>query len=162
VTYEGYGPEGVAILIRCLTDNTNRSLTNVRTIMTKNGGNLGSSGCVAYLFERKGVIMAEHISADHDELELNLIDAGAEDVEWDADSVTVSTSPESFEQCLKVFDNIPVQKSEIMLVAIDEKRIDDVQTAQKIFKLVDLLEDDDDVDEVFTNADFSDEVLKSL
>lgn len=162
LTYEGYGPDGVALLVRCLTDNTNRTYTNVRTIMTKNGGNLGSSGCVAWMFERKGLIQAENIERDHDEFELALIDAGVEDVQWDGDALQAITTPENFERCLKVFDGVSVQKSEIALIANEKKVVDNVQIAEKVLKLVDLLEDDDDVDEVFTNAEFSEEVLKSL
>lgn len=161
VTYEGYGPEGVAILIRALTDNTNRSYTNIRTIMTKNGGSLGSSGCVAWMFHRKGTISATW-TKDHEELELALIEAGAEDWSWEGDKIEVTTSPEAFEQCQKVFHEDQVQNAEMALIADDEKTIEDVQTGEKLMKLVELLEDDDDVDEVFTNADFSDEVLKSL
>jgi len=160
--YEGYGPEGVAILMKVLTDNTNRSLSNVRTIMTKNGGNLGSSGCVAYLFERKGIIEADKVEVNHDELELSLIDAGAEDISWEGNFIHVETTPETFEQCSQVFDNIAVQKSEIGLVAKENREIEDVQKARQIIKLIDLLEDDEDVDEVFTNADFPDEVLEKI
>ncbi len=162
VTYEGYGPEGVALLVRTLTDNNNRSYTNVRVTMAKNGGSLGSSGCVAWMFSRKGVIRAEGIERDHDELELELIDAGAEDIAWEGDCVEVVCTTEGFEQCVEVFDSAKVQKSDITLLPAEEKVIDDVQTAEKIMNLIELLEDDDDVDEVFTNADFSDEVLKQL
>ncbi|MDP2691361.1 MAG: YebC/PmpR family DNA-binding transcriptional regulator [bacterium] len=162
VIYEGYGPEGVAILILALTDNTNRSLTNVRTIMTKNHGNLGGSGCVAWMFERKGIIEADKVTIDHDAFELELIDAGADDVFWEGAAVRVQTSPEAFEQCLKVFNNLPVQKSEISLVPQEEKEVNDVQKGKEIVHLIELLEDDEDVDEVFTNASFSESVLKSL
>lgn len=162
ITYEGYGPEGVAILVRCLSDNNNRSYTNVRTLMTKNGGNLGGSGCVAWMFERKGLLEAEVPGVDHDELELSLIDAGAEDLEWEGDLIRVTCRPEVFEQCLKVFHQETVRKSEVSLVANENKMIEDVQTAEKIMKLIDLLEDDDDVDEVFTNADFPPSLLEKL
>ena len=162
VVYEGYGPDGVAFLITCLTDNTNRSLTNIRTILTKNGGSLGSSGCVAWMFERKGVIEASPKGRDREELELELIEAGAEDLQWEEDVVTVVCSPEAFEQCEKVFHSENVQKSDLSLLPQEEKLIEDVQNAEKILKLVELLEDDDDVDEVFTNADFPDELLKTL
>ncbi len=162
VTYEGYGPEGVAMLVRTLTDNTNRSYTNVRVIMSKNGGNLGSSGCVAWMFSRKGVISAAGITRDHDEVELELIDAGAENIDWDGNNVEVLCSSEGFEQCVEVFDSAKVQKSEMSLVAAEDKVIEDMETAQKIMNLVELLEEDDDVDEVFTNAEFSDSVLEQL
>lgn len=162
VVYEGYGPDGVALLIRCLTDNTNRTYTNVRTIMTKNGGSLGSSGCVAWMFERKGVIVADQVNRDHEAFELELIDVGVEDLHWEGNFLQVLTSPEAFEQCLKVFNTTPVQKAEISLIAQEEKNIDDVQMAKKILKLIQLFEDDDDVDEVFTNANFSDDVLRTM
>ena len=161
LTYEGYGPDGVAILIRALTDNSNRSYTNIRTIMTKNGGSLGSSGCVAWMFHWKGVISAQW-QGNHEELELSLIEAGAEDWQWDGDMIEVTCPPEAFEQCQKVFHQDQVQNTELALIAEDEKTIEDVQTAEKLTKLVEFLEEDEDVDEVFTNADFSDEVLKSL
>lgn len=161
ITYEGYGPEGVAFLVRCLTDNTNRSFTNVRTIMTKNGGSLGSNGCVAWMFARKGYIEAEW-NGDHDELELQLIDNGAEDISWEGNIVSVECDPDAFEQCLKVFDNSNVQKSEITLLPSETKDVENVQTAEKILHLIELLEDDDDVDEVFTNTDFPQSVLDEL
>lgn len=82
ITHEGYGPDGIAILVRCLTDNTQRTYSHIRTIMTKNAGSIGSSGCVSYLFQRKGLIDADVGGANHDELELSLIDAGAESVDW--------------------------------------------------------------------------------
>lgn len=162
MTYEGYGPGGVALLIRCLTENTNRSFANVREIMKKNGGNLGAGGCVSWMFKRRGVIESIAGISDRDDFELQLIDAGAEEIDWEEGVVRVVCPVESFEQCLKVFNNLPVQKSEISLIAEEEKIISDVQTAEDFSKLVELLEEDEDVDEVFTNASFSDEVLKTL
>jgi YebC/PmpR family DNA-binding regulatory protein len=160
--YEGYGPGGVALIIRCLTDNTNRSYANLRNIMTKNDCSLGASGCVSWMFKRRGVIDGVGDAFKKDDLELRLIDAGAEDIFWDEDQVRVISPVESFEQCLKVFDTMVVQKSEISLLPEEEKLIDDVQIAKDITLLIDLLEQDDDVDEVFTNASFSEEVLKTL
>lgn len=152
--YEGYGPQGVAIMAFCLTDNTNRSFANLRNIMTKNNGSWGSSGCVSWMFERKGVIVADALQGKKDELELTLIDAGAENIEWDGDVVRVTTSPESFEQCLKVFDKGLVQNSEVSLIPKEQKIIKGEEASQEILDLIDTLEDDDDVVDVVTNASF--------
>lgn len=160
MTYEGYGHAGVAIMIKSLTDNNKRTYSSVRDIMNKNGGSLGGSGCVSYLFERKGIIEVENISGDHDEFELKVIDAGAEDIQWNEDQVRILTSPEGFEQVEKVLHSNDVQKAEISFVASDEIEISDVENSQKLLALIEKIEEDDDVDEVFTNASFSEEVLK--
>ncbi|MGE3279009.1 MAG: YebC/PmpR family DNA-binding transcriptional regulator [Candidatus Altimarinota bacterium] len=162
ISYEGYGPGGVAMIIRCLTDNTNRSYANVRNIMTKNDSSLGVSGCVSWMFQQRGVIESNATVPHQEAFELLLIDAGAEDIIWEEGGIRVLTSVESFERCLKVFDNLPVQKSELSLLPQEEKMIDDVQTAEKISKMIEQLEEEEDVDEVFTNASFSDEVLKTF
>jgi len=121
------------------------------------------------MFERRGIIELEKVDQDHDELdqdhdelELELIDVGADEIIWEGDSLRVLTGLDTFEQCLKVLNTTPVQKSDIALVAQEDKEIQDVQIAKKIVKLVELLEDDDDVDEVFTNADFPSGVLDQL
>lgn len=160
ITYEGYGPGGVALMIRCLTDNTNRSYKNVREVMTKNEGSLGTSGCVSWMFNRRGVIESSGPFANKEELELKLIDAGVEDISWEGEEVRVLAPVENFEQCLKAFNNLPVQKSEITLIPTEEKIIDDVQTSEKIYDLISLLEEDEDVDEVFVNASFPEEMFK--
>jgi|CXWL01.1.fsa_nt_gi YebC/PmpR family DNA-binding regulatory protein len=152
--YEGYGPHGVAIMAFCLTDNTNRAFANLRNIMTKNGGSWGSSGCVAWMFTKKGVIVAEADQQKKDEFELLLIDAGAEDIEWDGDVVMVKTDPGVFEQCVKVFNGMVVQNSEVSLIAKEQKIINDEKITQEILELIDVLEEDDDVVEVVTNAIF--------
>jgi transcriptional/translational regulatory protein YebC/TACO1 len=132
--------------------------------MTKNGGTLGASGCVSWMFQRTGVIESSPFPTDlnREEFELLLIDAGAEDISWEEGGVRVFSPVESFEQCLKVFHNLSVQKSEITLIALDEKEIHNVENAGEILELIELLEEDEDVDEVFTNAVFPDEVLKTL
>lgn len=163
MSYEGFGPGGAALFIHCLTDNTNRSFANLRNIMTKKGGVLGASGCVTWMFRRIGVIEAR-ISPPvvREDFELQLIDAGVEDIEWDDGIVRVFCGPEFFEQVLKVFNNADVQKSEITFIPQEKKVLGDIGSAQDLLGLIDALEEDEDVDEVFTNAEFSDEVLKTL
>lgn len=155
LAYEAFGPGGVAVLIHCITDNTNRAVANIRTILTKHGGHLGNSGSVSWMFHHKGIISAGPITDPHDELELSLIDSGAEDVEWEGDAIHVLTPPESFEQCLKLFNNAVVQKSEISLIPDQEKDLTDPKEISQLETIINLLQDEDDVDEVFTNALFS-------
>lgn len=163
MTYEGFGPGGAALYIHCLTDNTNRSFANLRNIMTKNGGSLGSSGSVAWMFRRVGVVEVRVPATENQEdLELRLIDAGADDVEWEDGGVRVFCSPDSFERVLKVFNTFDVQKSEITFIPQERRVLEDYDSAQALLKLIDALETDDDVDEVFTNAEFSDVLLKTL
>lgn len=151
--YEGFGPGGAALLIRCLTDNTNRSFANLRTIMGKNGGVLANSGAVAWMFDRKGILETALPSFSED-LELQLIDAGAEEISFEDSVLKVICPPESFEQCLQVLNTVPVQKSEITLLPKEEKRIDKEDDQEAILELITALHEDDDVDEVFTNATF--------
>jgi len=162
ITYEGYGPGGVAIMAKCLTENTNRSFANLRNIMTKNDGVWGSSGCVSWMFERKGIIEACLIIENRDDFELQLIDTGAETIEWDGDFVRLTCPPDSFEQCLKVFNKGVVQKSEVELVPKEEKIINELSSARAISSLIDLIEEDDDVVDVVTNAGYSEGVLDAL
>ncbi|MFC9995345.1 YebC/PmpR family DNA-binding transcriptional regulator [Nocardia sp. NPDC127526] len=163
IMYEGYGPNGVAVLIECLTDNRNRAAGEVRVAMTRNGGNMADPGSVAYLFSRKGVITLEKNGLSEDDVLMAVLDAGAEEVndlgeEWEVisepgDLIAVRTALQGagidYESAESGF-----QPS--MSVAVD------ADTARKVFKLVDALEDSDDVQNVYTNVDISDEVLAEL
>jgi len=161
--YEGYGPKGVAILVDCLTDNKNRTVSDVRHAFTKSGGNLGTDGSVAYLFTKLGVMIYSQES-DEDKIMDTAIEAGAEDiVTLDDGSIEVLTSGEGF---LNVKEALIIAKltpdhSELTMrpSTTVELNLDD---AQKVMRLVDMLEDLDDVQNVYTNADFSDEVLSQL
>ncbi len=165
--YEGYGPGGVAVMVDCLTDNRNRTVAEVRHAFTKHGGNLGTDGSVAYLFEKKGSIQ---FSSDSDEkvdentiMEL-AIEAGADDVITDSDgSIEIVTSPEAFEEVKKVIlnHNLKPTKSEITLIASTDCTVD-FDTAERLLKMVDVLEDLDDVQEVYTNVDIPDAVMEKL
>ena len=158
LSYEGYGPNGVAILVDALTDNKNRTAADVRSIFNKNGGNLGENGCVSYLFTRKGIIGydAEQYSED-DILEVAL-EAGAEDVETSGDTIEVSTAPEEFENVLNAMSAAGYERTmaEVSRVAETTISLDDEGT-RKALRLVELLDDHDDVQEVATNLDIPDD-----
>ncbi|MFW2487134.1 YebC/PmpR family DNA-binding transcriptional regulator [Clostridium chromiireducens] len=156
IVYEGYGPSGVAVIVETLTDNKNRSAGNVRSAFTKGGGNMGTSGCVAFMFQEKGEIVIEKEDKDEDELMMIALDAGAEDFSSDEDEVfVVTTSPEDFGA---VREALEAQGIEFLEAAV--KKIPDTYTAideadaKKFQKMLDLLEDDDDVQEVYHNAEF--------
>jgi YebC/PmpR family DNA-binding regulatory protein len=160
ITYEGYAPGGVAVLVDVLTDNRNRAASDVRYIFSKNGGKLGTSGSVAYLFERKGVILVPKDLADEDELMEAALEAGAEDVEEQENDYRIVTAPENFMTVRDALDNagIPHENAEITMEA--QNSIDlDAGTAKQTLRLIDALEENDDVQEVYANFDISDEVM---
>ncbi|MBF6131079.1 YebC/PmpR family DNA-binding transcriptional regulator [Nocardia brasiliensis] len=163
IMYEGYGPNGVAVLIECLTDNRNRAAGEVRVAMTRNGGNMADPGSVSYLFHRKGVVTLEKNGLSEDDVLMAVLDAGAEEV---------NDLGESFEIISEPGDLIPVRKA-LQAAEIDYDSAEsgfqpsvsvavDADGARKVFKLVDALEDSDDVQNVYTNVDISDEVLAEL
>ena len=163
VTYEGYGPGGIAVLVESMTDNNNRTVAEVRHAFTKSGGNLGTNGSVAYLFEKKGIIRVEGGQDEDLVMELS-IDAGAEDIEVNEDtSITVTSSPEDFET-IKIALNskeIVLEDSEIAL--IPENTVNaDLDTSLKVYKLLESLEDLDDTQTVTSNVEFSDDLLEHL
>ncbi|TQF66349.1 YebC/PmpR family DNA-binding transcriptional regulator [Rhodococcus spelaei] len=163
IMYEGYGPNGVALLVECLTDNRNRAAGEVRTAMTRNGGNLADPGSVSYLFSRKGVVLLEKAGRSEDEILEVVLEAGAEEI---------NDLGDTFEIVSEAADLIPVRTA-LVDAGIDYESADpdfrasvevpvDVDGARKVFKLVDALEDSDDVQNVYTNVDLSDEVLAEL
>ncbi|WP_067689951.1 YebC/PmpR family DNA-binding transcriptional regulator [Nocardia jejuensis] len=163
IMYEGYGPNGVAVLIECLTDNRNRAAGEVRVAMTRNGGNMADPGSVSYLFHRKGIVTLEKNGLSEDDVLMAVLDAGAEEVSDLGDTFEVISEPT---------DLIEVRKA-LQAAGIDYDSAEsgfqpsmsvqaDAETARKVFKLIDALEDSDDVQNVFTNIDISDEVLAEL
>jgi YebC/PmpR family DNA-binding regulatory protein len=154
ILYEAYGPGGVAILIDILTDNKNRAAAEIRNLLNKGGGNLGSSNSVAYLFKRKGVINFDPAKYKEDDILAVAIDAGAEDVSSDADSIEVTTSPEDFEAVVKALEakGFAHTMAEIVRVADTTVTLDNDKT-QKALKLVEHLEDHEDVQSVATNLE---------
>ncbi len=162
VTLEGYGPAGTAILVNALTDNRNRTIQEVRSTFTRHGSSLGESGCVAWIFESKGVITIKADNLDADELALSAIDAGAEDVKVESDYVEVYTKPEELEKIRIILEekNLPIDASEILMVPKTLVQIDD-KAAMQALKLLDKLEEIDGVQNVFSNADFPEAILES-
>jgi len=161
ILYEGYGPAGVAILVECLTDNKNRTVSSVRSTFTKNGGNLGESGSVAFLFETKGVI---EITNPSDDLEMAAIDAGAENLENADGILEIFTAPKDLFAVKSALEKAGAEISvaEIRRNPTTEVKITDEKTAAQIFKLLSALEENDDVSNVFSNADISAELLEKV
>ena len=156
IVYEGYGPSGVAVIVETLTDNKNRSAGNVRSAFTKGGGNMGTTGCVSFMFQEKGEIIIEKGDKDEEEMMMMALDAGAEDFSADEDEVfVVTTTPEDFGT---VREALEAQGIEFLEAAV--KMIPDTYTAideadaKKFQKMLDLLDDDDDVQDVYHNAEF--------
>ena len=163
VSFEGYGPGGIAIIVESMTDNNNRTVAEVRHAFTKSGGNLGTNGSVSYLFEKKGIITASS-NQDSDNIMEISIEAGAEDIELNEDeTVTISSSPEDFENIKKSLleNEINIDDSEISL--IPETTIQaDLETSLKVYKLLEMLEDLDDTQNVTSNIEFADGMLDQL
>jgi len=160
VTFEGYGPGGVAILVDVLADNRNRAVASLRTTFSRGGGSLGESGCVAWQFESKGLILIEASDRDPEEIALMAIDAGAEDVEIEDKRVEVHTAPGDLERVRRTLEEmeVPVASAELSMIPKSTISLDDKQAGQ-VLKLLDTLEELDDVQRVYSNADFPDEVL---
>lgn len=157
IIYEGYGPGGVALIICCVTDNTNRTVSEVKSILTRNGGTLGSSGSVMYMFEQKGVVrIAREDLGDNnpDEVELLAIDAGAEDIESEEEGMTMTTARENIYTLVDALERVGVTIASSGLEYVTKNMVTPgKQDAQKVEKLIELLEENDDVDSVYTNID---------
>jgi len=159
ITYEGYGPGGSAVLVQTMTDNRNRTVAEVRNVFSKNAGNMGENGCVDWIFEQRGIIDVEIANHDPDELTLDVIDAGAEDVEplHDGDeTLTVYTSAEEVDdvRAAMLAKKLKVTRSEVSLIPKTTVELDDKASGQAL-RLIEKLEDLDDVQNVYTNAEFS-------
>lgn len=159
IRYEGYGPNGVAVMVECLTDNRNRTVSDVRHIFSKMGGNLGTDGSVAYLFTKMGQLDFTDVT-DEDKLIDCAIEAGAEDVEKTAGAdFTVHTTPETFEAVLKAMKAVGFQPKNAEITMIPATTVSlESDDAMRFMKMVDLLEDLDDVQEVYANADLPDDI----
>ncbi len=162
VTYEGYGPGGVAIIVKCLTDNRNRTAAEVRHAFSKHGGNLGTSGCVSWMFERKGVIVVPGENYDEETVMLAAIDAGADDVVSEDGKFVVYTQPSELEAVRKglIDAGIEIEEAKLDLIPTSTTRVEG-DTALKVLKLLEALEDLDDVQEVYSNFDMPEEVMNN-
>ncbi len=163
VNYEGYGPGGVAILIQTLTDNRNRTVSEVRSTLTKRGGSMGEAGSVAWIFEQKGIIQVKKDAVDEDTLMMIAIDAGAEDIQVEDDVYEIICEPKEYWAVKDALEenNIEMLHSEITMKPQNTVPLGK-EDAEKLMKLIDFLEDLDDVQEVFANFDIDDEVMEEI
>ena len=164
VVYEGYGPEGVAVLVEALTDNRNRTASEVRHLFAKHGGNLGATGAVAWQFERRGVVLVAADGADEDELMLVAADAGADDVERDGSTFVVSAAPEALAGVRAALEGASFALDSVGLLMVPKTTvaIGDESTAKQVVRLVEGLEDNDDVQDVYANFDIPEAVLEAV
>lgn len=155
IVYEGYGPSGVAVIVETLTDNRNRSVANVRNAFTKGGGNMGNSGCVSFMFQEKGEIIIEKEDQDEDEMMMMALDAGAEDFQSEDEVFVVTTAPEDFSTVREALEanGISFLEAEVKQIPDTYTAIDE-EAAKKMQKMLDLLDEDDDVQNVYHNAEF--------
>ena len=161
--YEGYGPGGAAVLIESLSDNKNRTVADIRYIFSKSGGNMGENGCVAWMFDKKGYIAVENKAVDEEALMEAALDAGAEDIREDNSNFEVITAPEDFEAVIAAIDDasIPYTVSEVTMLPQSTTFLKGKE-AEQMVKLMEALEDCDDVQKVYTNADIPDEIVNAL
>ena len=164
VIYEGYGPEGVAVLVEALTDNRNRTASEVRHLFAKHGGNLGTTGAVAWQFERKGVVLVHADGVDEDALVLVVAEAGAEDVELDGSSFVVTSAPESMSAVRAAVEaaGFTIESVELAMVPKVSVAVADEGVARQLIRLVEGLEDTDDVQDVYANFDIPEAVLEAV
>ena len=161
-TYEGYGPGGAAVLIESLTDNKNRAVADIRHIFSKNGGNLGENGCVAWLFDKKGYMAVERQAVDEDVLMEAALEAGADDIREEADIFEVITAPEDFDAVKTALEQagIPLTSAEVTMLPQTTANLMGKEADQMV-RLMDALEDCDDVQKVYTNADIPDDLVNA-
>jgi YebC/PmpR family DNA-binding regulatory protein len=164
VVYEGYGPNGVALIVEALTDNRNRTASEVRHAFDKNDGNLGGSGAVAWLFERRGVILVDADQADEDELTLAAAEGGADDVARDGSTFQVTSAPEALVTVREAIEDagIPIESAELTMVPKTTIEVADEGAAKKVLRLMDALEENDDVQDVYANFDIPEQVLEAV
>ena len=164
VTYEGYAPHGVAVLIECLTDNRNRTGAEVKNVFTRYGGSLAEPGAVAWQFERKGVILVERAAATEDDLMLAALDAGAEDITDQGDTWQVTTAPTDLARVRAALEEagIPVVSSDLAMLPTTTVTLTDESAARAVLRVIDALEDHDDVQNVDANFDIPDPVLQAV
>lgn len=164
IRYEGYGPSGVAVLVDCMTDNRNRTVSEVRYAFGKNGGNMGEAGCVGFMFDKKGVIMVDKATISEEKLMELALDAGADDVVEEDDLFKVLTAPAEFNAVSEALEKagVKMEAASIDMIPQNTIEITDEKVARRIITMVELLEDNDDVQNVYANFDIPDELMESL
>ena len=164
-TYEGYGPNGIAIIVECLTDNKNRTASNVRSAFTKGGGSIGTQGCVSFMFDKKGQIIVskedyeDNFDGGFDELMMMALDAGAEDISEEEDSYEIITDPDEFTAVREALESqgLPMAEAEVTMIPQTWVTLTDEDQIKYLHKMMDLLDDDDDVQNVYHNWENEDD-----
>ena len=163
VTYEGYGPGGVAVLVEVMTDNKNRTVAEIRHILSKHGGNLGENGCVSWIFSKKGSIVIDKKDIDEDALMELALDAGADDVKSEEDEYEVITSPAAFEAVKKALDDKGIKHLEARIGMIPSNTVKlEANKAEQMLKMMEKLEDNDDVQNAYANFDIDEDIMEKL
>jgi YebC/PmpR family DNA-binding regulatory protein len=162
-TFEGYGPGGIAVFIECLTDNNNRTVAAVRAAFNKHGGNLGTNGSLSFLFDRKGIFTIKNENLSIEDLELEMIEAGAENLEVEGDTVTITCAMEDFGSVNRKLNDLGIETEEAGLQRIpkDTKKLD-IESSKKVLRFVEMLEDDDDIQFVYHNLEMTDELAEAM
>lgn len=163
--YEGYGPGGVAIMLKIATDNRNRTSADIRHLFSKHGGNMGENGCVSWMFNHVGLITVskENVTMDPDEFMLNIIECGADDVREDEENYEIITPMDQLMQVVeKVEKIVPIEEADLVMLPQNMMEITDKVMAEKVLKLIDILEDHDDVENVYSNISIPDEIAEQL
>ncbi|MFO7370448.1 MAG: YebC/PmpR family DNA-binding transcriptional regulator [Bacteroidales bacterium] len=163
VSFEGYAPHGVAVFIECLTDNNQRTVGNIRAIFNKRGGNLGTNGSLAFIFDRKGVFTVPKGDLDPEEFELEIIDAGVEEIELNEDVFEITCAVEDFGRVQKKLDEmgVKIENAQLQRIPNDTKQLD-LDSAQKVLKIIEEFEDVDDVQYVYHNLEMTDELMNAM
>ncbi len=163
LTYEGYLSHGIAVYIECTTDNQQRTVSNVRSVFNKYSGNLGTNGSLSFLFDRQGIFLVPKGEIDEDEFELEVIDAGAEDIELEEGFFSITTAMEDFGKMQKKLEELDIEPESAELQRIPHETITlDNETAIKILKVIDVFEDDDDIQKVFHNLEITEELMAEM
>jgi YebC/PmpR family DNA-binding regulatory protein len=164
ILYEGYGPAGVAVLVETMTDNKNRTVADIRHFFAKSNGNLGESGCVAWMFDQRGVIVTDAEGVDEEELMDLALEAGAEDVVEEEDSFRILTAPEDFNDVVEALEKAEVNMAEASITMVPQNTVEvaEEKPAKNLLNLLDNLEDHDDVQKVHANFDIPDEIIEAL
>jgi YebC/PmpR family DNA-binding regulatory protein len=164
ISYEGYGPGGVAVLVDCMTDNKNRSVADIRHAFSKSGGNLGETGCVSWMFEKKGSILIDKDTIGEEELMDKALEAGAEDVVEEDNVYQVVTTPDDFEAVREALetDGIKFIEASVSMIPQNVVEITEEKPARQILRLLESLEEHEDVQNVFSNFDISDEIMEAV
>lgn len=163
VSFEGYAPHGIAIFIECLTDNHNRTVSNIRSIFSRRGGSLGTNGSVSFMFDRKGVLTVPLADFDRDEFELELIDAGAEEIELEGDAYIITCALEDFGNVQKTLKELGItpENAELQRIPTETKELEETE-ALKVLKIIEEFEEEDDVQNVYHNLELTDSLVEAM